>query len=63
MRDDGELAWLVDAYDSADRVSVVIEQQGSIHSPITQLCHCLHGFFLGIQSTRPNDRGVVYVRS
>jgi len=47
-----ELSWLPKIYGEkgAEAVSVVIEQQGSIHSPITQLCHCVHGFFLGIQN-------------
>jgi len=59
-----ELSWLPKIYGEkgAEAVSVVIEQQGSIHSPITQLCHCVHGFFLGMQASNTvSNRGVVYV--
>ncbi len=59
-----ELSWLPKIYGEkgAEAVSVVIEQQGSIHSPITQLCHCIHGFFLGMQASNTvSNRGVVYV--
>jgi hypothetical protein len=61
-----ELEWLPRVYreHGAECVSVVIEQQGSLHSPITQLCHCIHGFFLGMQAVDHNAkdaRGVVYV--
>lgn len=63
----GQLAWLPSVYSSGSVVDVVIEQQGSLHSPINHLCHCMHGVFLGMQlassSNMPSmpNTAVVYI--
>jgi hypothetical protein len=59
---DGGWEFVCKEYRGDEFEDVVIEQQGSVASPIIHLCHAIHGFFLGLQASHGDGRsGSVYV--